>query len=86
MGLFDADLETIGQVALNWVRARRGVSSIIIGARNEAQLTDNLAAAQWSLTAEEIAKIDAAGETPLPYPYWFYRNLALDRSPYYQKG
>lgn len=69
------------QVALNWVRARPGVSSILIGARNEAQLLDNLAAAQWELSAEEVRRLDAASALPLPYPASHREIYALERNP-----
>lgn len=61
---------TVAQIALNWVLSRPGVSTVIIGARNEAQLRENFGAVGWSLTAEQIARLDAASEPDLPYPYW----------------
>ena len=70
------------QVALNWVVRKPTVSSIIIGARNETQLADNLAAANWSLTDEEIARLDAASALPPRYPYSHHR-LAVVRNPHY---
>ena len=69
------------QVALNWVTAKPCVSTVLIGARNEEQLRDNLAAAQWSLTAEEVARLDAASATPQPYPNWHHRRFAAERNP-----
>ncbi|TNJ35657.1 aldo/keto reductase [Arenimonas terrae] len=70
---------TVPQVALNWVLQRPTVSSVIVGARNEAQLRQNLGAVGWNLTAEQVARLDAASERPKPYPYWHqasfkYRN------------
>ena len=59
----------IPQVALNWVRQRPGVSSVIVGARNETQLKENLAAADWTLSPREIDLLDAVSEKMLPYPY-----------------
>ena len=59
---------TPSQVAINWVRARPGVTSVILGARDEAQLRDNLAAATWSLSSEEMGMLERASRTPLPYP------------------
>ncbi len=56
------------QVALNWLLQRPTVASVIIGARNETQLRQNLAAADWNLTAEQVAKLDAASKTMLPTP------------------
>jgi aryl-alcohol dehydrogenase-like predicted oxidoreductase len=57
------------QVALNWVVRKPGVSSIIIGARTDEQLSDNLAAATWSLSDEEIARLDKVSALPKRYPY-----------------
>jgi aryl-alcohol dehydrogenase-like predicted oxidoreductase len=61
---------TVAQIALNWVLGRPSVSTVIIGARNEAQLRDNLGAVGWTLTADQVARLDAASRDPLPYPYW----------------
>jgi aryl-alcohol dehydrogenase-like predicted oxidoreductase len=74
--------KTIAQVAINWILQRPTVSSIIIGARNEEQLKQNLAAVGWNLTTEQIKKLDAASEVPPIYPYWHQRqNLALNPPP-----
>ncbi|MEW2288052.1 aldo/keto reductase [Streptomyces sp. NPDC047841] len=67
------------QVALRWVLERRGVTSVVIGVRNEAQLTDNLAATRWSLTPEERAALDEVSAPPLPYPYWHQEYCDADR-------
>jgi aryl-alcohol dehydrogenase-like predicted oxidoreductase len=72
---------SISQVALNWIVRKAGVSSIIVGARTSAQLADNLAAAEWSLTDEEIARLDDASATPARYPYDMHRNYGGDRNP-----
>jgi aryl-alcohol dehydrogenase-like predicted oxidoreductase len=64
------------QVALAWVAGRPGVASIVIGARNEAQLKDNLAAASLVLSAEERATLDDVSLQPLIYPYWHQLNAA----------
>lgn len=62
--------KTIPQVALNWLLQRPTVSNVIIGARNEEQLKQNLGAVGWNLTAEQVARLDAvSGKTPA-YPYW----------------
>ncbi|MCW1401023.1 aldo/keto reductase [Novosphingobium sp. MW5] len=63
---------SIPQVALNWLRMRPGISSVIIGARTESQLRDNLAAAEWSLTAEQIEMLDLASAVRKPYPQSLY--------------
>lgn len=76
MDVLDALAEETGksvpQVALNWLLGRPTVSSVIIGARNETQLRDNLGAIGWSLTAEQVARLDAASLVTAPYPYFPY--------------
>jgi aryl-alcohol dehydrogenase-like predicted oxidoreductase len=62
--------KTVPQVALNWLLRRPTVSSVIIGARNEEQLRQNLAAVGWSLTQEQVSRLDAASEVQRAYPYW----------------
>ncbi len=71
---------SVPQVALSWLLARPTVANIIIGARTEQQLRDNLGAIGWSLSAEQIAKLDAASATPLAYPYWHQRGFE-ERNP-----
>jgi len=72
--------KTVPQIALNWLLQRPTVSTLIIGARNEEQLRANLGAIGWKLTAEQIAKLDAASDTPPTYPYWHQRGFA-ERNP-----
>lgn len=72
--------KTVPQVALNWLLSRPTVSTVIIGARNEAQLKDNLGAVGWNLTAEQIAKLDEASKVTLAYPYW--HQDGFDRNPF----
>jgi aryl-alcohol dehydrogenase-like predicted oxidoreductase len=67
---------TVPQIAINWLLARPTVSSVIIGARNEAQLRDNLGAEGWSLSREQIARLDAASKVMPAYPYYPYRTQA----------
>jgi aryl-alcohol dehydrogenase-like predicted oxidoreductase len=64
---------TIPQIAINWLLQRPTVSSVIIGARNEEQLRQNLGAVGWSLTAEQVARLDEASGVTAPYPYFPYR-------------
>ncbi|KAB8189779.1 aldo/keto reductase [Nonomuraea phyllanthi] len=64
---------SVPQIALNWLLHRPTVSSVIVGARDEAQLRENLGAIGWSLTADQVARLDAAGATTAPYPYFPYR-------------
>ena len=62
--------KTIPQIALNWLLQRPTVANVIIGARDEKQLRDNLGAVGWSLSKEHVAKLDAASDTIPIYPYW----------------
>jgi aryl-alcohol dehydrogenase-like predicted oxidoreductase len=62
--------KTVAQIALNWLLRRPSVSTVVIGARDEKQLRANLGATGWKLTAEQVAKLDAASETLKAYPYW----------------
>lgn len=73
--------KTVAQVALNWLLRRPMVSSIIIGARNEQQLRDNLAAVGWSLSSEEVNRLDKASESEEPYPLWHQHMFAKERNP-----
>ncbi|WP_336216803.1 aldo/keto reductase [Nonomuraea sp. LPB2021202275-12-8] len=65
--------KTVPQIALNWLLGRPTVSSVIIGARDEEQLRDNLGAIGWALAPEQVARLDAASLRPAPYPYYPYR-------------
>jgi aryl-alcohol dehydrogenase-like predicted oxidoreductase len=67
--------KSVVQIALNWLLQRPTVSSVILGARNEEQLRQNLGAAGWKLTLEQIAALDAASETAPTYPYWHQRQF-----------
>lgn len=69
--------KTIGQVALNWLLHRPTVTSLVIGARNEAQLQENFGAVGWKLSPEQIAKLDAASEMRPIYPYWHQRQFPM---------
>lgn len=72
--------KTVPQVALNWLLQRPTVSSVIIGARDEKQLKDNLGAIGWNLTKEQVAKLDAASQPTLVYPYWHQQGF-VERNP-----
>jgi aryl-alcohol dehydrogenase-like predicted oxidoreductase len=65
--------KSVPQVAINWLTSRPTVSSVIIGARNEEQLRQNLAAVGWSLTEDQIARLDVASAVTAPYPHFPYR-------------
>ncbi|QEH37165.1 General stress protein 69 [Aquisphaera giovannonii] len=71
----------VPQVALNWLLQRPTVSTVIIGARDEEQLTQNLGAVGWSLTVEQVARLDAASAVTPTYPYWHQRGFA-ERNPF----
>jgi aryl-alcohol dehydrogenase-like predicted oxidoreductase len=74
--------KTIPQVALNWLLQRPAVSSVLIGARNESQLRENLGAVGWKLSAEQVARLDVASFATPPYPYYPYWNGQFaERSP-----
>jgi aryl-alcohol dehydrogenase-like predicted oxidoreductase len=68
---------SIPQVALNWLLQRPTVSNVIIGARNEKQLLDNLGAAEFSLSREQLAALDAASDVPAAYPVWHQRGFPM---------
>jgi aryl-alcohol dehydrogenase-like predicted oxidoreductase len=72
--------KTVPQVALNWLLQRPTVSSVIVGARNEEQLRQNLGAAGWNLSAEQVAELDKATALEPIYPYWHQRGFA-ERNP-----
>jgi aryl-alcohol dehydrogenase-like predicted oxidoreductase len=72
--------KTIPQIALNWLLQRPTVSTVVLGARNEEQLKQNLGAIGWNLTREQVEKLDAASAVPIPYPYWHQRQFA-ERHP-----
>jgi aryl-alcohol dehydrogenase-like predicted oxidoreductase len=71
---------SVPQIALNWLLQRPTVSSVILGARNEEQLRQNLDAEGWNLTPEQVAKLDRASDQPPIYPYWHQWQFA-DRNP-----
>lgn len=72
--------KSVSQIALNWLLQRPTVASVIVGARNEEQLKQNLGAVGWNLTAEQVARLDKASEIPTIYPYWHQRPFA-ERNP-----
>jgi aryl-alcohol dehydrogenase-like predicted oxidoreductase len=72
--------KTVPQVAINWLLQRPSVCTVIIGARTEEQLLDNLGAVGWSLTTAQMAALDAASAVTPTYPYWHQRAFA-ERNP-----
>jgi aryl-alcohol dehydrogenase-like predicted oxidoreductase len=72
---------TPAQVAINWLLCKPAVDTVILGAREEAQLRDNLAAATWRLTTDEVAQLDAVSALPEPYPQWHQHKFGIERNP-----
>ena len=67
------------QVALAWLLARPGIASVVIGARTDEQLADNLNAASLELSADEHTRLEQVSRPPLIYPFWHQRNSAAER-------
>ena len=72
--------KSIPQIALNWLLHRPSVANIIVGARDEKQLKENLGATGWSLTADQIRRLDDASARPAAYPYW-HQHQFTERNP-----
>lgn len=72
--------KTVPQVALNWLLQRPGVANVVIGARDEAQLEQNLGAVGWNLSPAQVAALDAASQRTPAYPYWHQRGFD-ERNP-----
>jgi aryl-alcohol dehydrogenase-like predicted oxidoreductase len=72
--------KSVAQISLNWLLQRPTVANIVIGARNEEQLKQNLLAVGWNLTPEQVAKLDAASDVQTIYPYWHQRQFQ-ERNP-----
>jgi aryl-alcohol dehydrogenase-like predicted oxidoreductase len=72
--------KTVPQIALNWLLTRPTVANVIVGARDEQQLRQNLGAVGWTLTPEQVAKLDEASAVTLAYPYWHQRGFR-ERNP-----
>jgi aryl-alcohol dehydrogenase-like predicted oxidoreductase len=67
------------RVALAWLLTRPGITTVIVGARTDEQLADNLAAAELSLSEEEVRRLEEVSRPPLLYPFWHQRKTANDR-------
>lgn len=80
-GIAEARGVTLAQVAINWLLRKPGVTSVILGARTEAQLADNLAASSWTLSDEELKRLDETSALPLPYPYGVQKQVFAERNP-----
>lgn len=73
--------KTVPQIAINWLLQRPTVCNVIIGARNEEQLRDNLGSVGWKLSQSQVQRLDEVGQTILPYPYWHQRITMQERNP-----
>jgi aryl-alcohol dehydrogenase-like predicted oxidoreductase len=73
--------KSVPQIALNWLLQRPTVANVIVGARDEEQLRQNLGAVGWNLTAEQVATLDAASAVPKTYPYW-HQAFFAERNPF----
>lgn len=70
---------SVARIALAWVLAKPGVTSVIIGAKNTDQLLDNIKAVEISLTSEQLEQLDTASAGPVPYPQWMIKRQSGDR-------
>ncbi len=70
---------TITQAALNYLLRKPGVTSVIIGAKNKEQLTDNLKTTNWEMSLDEVARLDILSKPPRVYPYWMLERMSQDR-------
>jgi aryl-alcohol dehydrogenase-like predicted oxidoreductase len=73
--------KSVPQIALNWLLQRPSVANVVVGARNEEQLRQNLGAVGWNLTPTQVAKLDAASAITPAYPYWHQKGFA-ERNPF----
>ena len=73
--------KSVPQIAINWLLNRPSVSTVIIGARDEAQLKQNIESVGWNLTADQIARLDKASMPVMPYPYW-HQSGFTERNPF----
>jgi aryl-alcohol dehydrogenase-like predicted oxidoreductase len=73
--------KTLTQIALNWLLQRPTVVNLIVGARNEEQLRQNLGAVGWNLTPDQVLRLDSASDTVPAYPYWHQRQFERNPKP-----
>jgi aryl-alcohol dehydrogenase-like predicted oxidoreductase len=73
--------KSVPQVALNWLLQRPTVATLVIGARNEEQLRQNIEAVGWNLSPAQVAKLDTASSMPRTYPYW-HQAFFRERNPF----
>lgn len=73
--------KTIPQISINWLLQRPTVANVIIGARNESQLIDNLGSVGWNLSSEQVARLDKVSQKTLAYPYWHQQGFKESNPP-----
>jgi len=73
--------KTVPQVAINWLLRRPSVSTVIMGARSEEQLRQNLGATGWTLSGDQVSRLDAASAVRPAYPYWHQRSFERNPPP-----
>ncbi len=73
--------KSVPQIALNWVLGRPSIATVIIGARNETQLQQNFGCLGWSLSADQLARLDKVSRPALPYPNWHQAGFARNPPP-----
>jgi len=69
--------KSVPQIALRWLLQKPTVATVVFGARNEEQLRQNLGAVGWTLTTEQMGKLETASAVEIPYPYWHQRKFAV---------
>ncbi len=79
LAVADETGKTVPQVALNWLLQKPTVANIVVGARDEAQLVENIGAVGWTLSALQMQKLDEASDTPPAYPVWHQRGFPMLR-------
>ena len=72
---------SVARVALAWVLRQPGITSVIIGAKSQEQLADNLAAAELQLSMDELAALNEVSKLPREYPGWMFERQLADRLP-----
>jgi aryl-alcohol dehydrogenase-like predicted oxidoreductase len=72
---------SVARIALAWMLRKKGVTSIIIGAKKEEQLRDNITATTLTLSADEMSRLDAVSELSSEYPGWMVERQMAGRLP-----
>jgi len=77
---------SMSQVALNYTLRKPGIASVVIGARNEEQLLDNIGTSAWKLNRDEMKLLDEVSAPPRIYPYWYFDIFKKEKMEKYFKG